>query len=90
MVTTSYLPRAPWPTRAPGPRTRGGAEAVEALASFVSPVRPRGHGAPGLAQASGGALVIHDTFDDKYVDNQTIINWVHSFMGEREDALPVG
>ncbi len=78
-LVTLYLPRAPWPTRAPGPRTRGGAEAVEALASFVSPVRPRGHGAPGLAQASGGALVIHDTFDDKYVDNQTIINWVHSY-----------
>ena len=70
MVSTSlyrlllYLPRASWPTRAPSPRTRGGAETVEALASLVSPVRPRGHGAPGLTQASSGALVIHDTFED--------------------------
>ena len=58
----SHLPSAARSTRAPGSRTRGGAEAIEALASPVSAIRPRGHGAPSLAQTSPRALIIDHTW----------------------------
>ena len=64
-LVTFNLPRVPGAARDPGPRARGGTEAVKALASHVGTIRPRGHGAPGLAQAGGGALVVHNSFDRK-------------------------
>ena len=60
--SVSHLPRAARSTRAPGSRTCGGAEAIEALASPVSAIRPRGHGAPSLAKTGRGALVIDNTW----------------------------
>ena len=62
-LVTFNLPRVPGAARDPGPRARGGTEAVEALTSHVGSIRPRGHGAPGLALAGGGALVVNNSFD---------------------------
>jgi len=58
---TLHLPRAAWTTRVLASWTRAGTQAIETLAADVGTIGMDSHRAPGLSQASCGALVVHNS-----------------------------
>ena len=73
-----HLPRSAWGTRVLASWTRAGTQTIEPLATDVGTIGVHSYWAPGLAQTSGGALVVNQAWNYR-------MNWGYTIQEELTD-----